>query len=162
MAKVLSHILKKNIPNSSSLSKEFREKDLDKNRIAGQQIVNIDAEKRLKFAITKPNHILGNSCNYISIEKPLEIEWIKSQLNSYLLNWRFKITSTNNHINNYEIDELPLTKKAPKKFTKKLTELQKNILICKSFELNLKEIKLILKNYFKETEINQNHKEMFN
>ena len=63
---------------------------------------------------------------------------------------------------NYEIDELPLTKKAPKKFTKKLTELQKNILICKSFELNLKEIKLILKNYFKETEINQNHKEMFN
>ena len=146
----------------SRKSKEFREKDLDKNRIAGQQIVNIDAEKRLKFAITKPNHILGNSCNYISIEKPLEIEWIKSQLNSYLLNWRFKITSTNNHINNYEIDELPLTKKAPKKFTKKLTELQKNILICKSFELNLKEIKLILKNYFKETEINQNHKEMFN
>ncbi len=25
-----------------------------------------------------------------------------------LLNWRFKITSSNNHINNYELDELPI------------------------------------------------------
>ena len=29
-------------------------------------------------------------------------------LNSELLNWRFKITSSNNHINNYELDELPI------------------------------------------------------
>ena len=29
-------------------------------------------------------------------------------LNSTLLDWRFKITSTNNHVNNYEIDELPI------------------------------------------------------
>ena len=29
-------------------------------------------------------------------------------LNSSLLNWRFKVTSSNNHINNYEIDDLPV------------------------------------------------------
>lgn len=33
---------------------------------------------------------------------------MKAILNSSLLNWRFKITSTNNHINNYELDELPI------------------------------------------------------
>jgi adenine-specific DNA-methyltransferase len=28
--------------------------------------------------------------------------------NSELLNWRFKITSSNNHINNYELGDLPI------------------------------------------------------
>jgi hypothetical protein len=29
-------------------------------------------------------------------------------LNSSLIEWRFRITSTNNHVNNYEIGEFPL------------------------------------------------------
>ena len=143
-------------------SQEYQKNDYGKVRIAGQQISNIDAEKRLKFAKTKPNYILGNSCNYITVEKSLDIDWILSQLNSYMLNWRFKITSSNNHVNNYEIDDLPIIEKKPKEFTKKLTEIQRNILICKLFNLDLNETKIILKNYFKEIEITQEYKEMLN
>jgi hypothetical protein len=53
----------------------------------------------------------GNSLNYICwVGDDAEI-WnsvLLGLLNSTLLDWRFKITSTNNHVNNYEIDDLPL------------------------------------------------------
>jgi hypothetical protein len=51
--------------------------------------------------------ILGNSCNYLSGDEST-LSKLNIILNSSLLNWRFKITSTNNHINNYELDELPI------------------------------------------------------
>lgn len=38
-------------------------------RIICQQISNINCEKRLKFAFCSANHILGNSCNFISISE---------------------------------------------------------------------------------------------
>ena len=53
------------------------------------------------------NDILGNSCNYISAEE-IVLKKMYILLNSSLLNWRFKVTSSNNHINNYEIDDLPV------------------------------------------------------
>ena len=142
-------------------SHEYQNNDFEKIRIAGQQISNIDADKRLKFAITESNFILGNSCNYITLDESLDIHWILAQLNSYLLNWRFKITSSNNHINNYEIGDLPIIEKIPKKFNSNLNEIQKNILICNSFGLDLSETKKILKNHFKEIEINNNYGKMF-
>ena len=37
-----------------------------------------------------------------------DIYYLLGLFNSHLLNWRFKLTSTNNHVNNYEIDELPI------------------------------------------------------
>lgn len=49
----------------------------------------------------------GNSCNYISAEETV-LKKMYILLNSSLLNSRFKVTSSNNHINNYEIDDLPV------------------------------------------------------
>ena len=102
--------------------------------------------------------MLGNSCNYITVKPPLEIDWILTQLNSCLLNWRFKITSTNNHVNNYEIAQLPIILKKPKELND-LDALSKNILVCKKFGLSLTETKHILKDY-KEIEISRKYKEM--
>ena len=52
---------------------------------------------------------MGNSCNYIvSTRNEDDLQKLYFILNSSLLNWRFKITSSNNHINNYELDELPI------------------------------------------------------
>lgn len=84
-----------------------------KERIICQQISNMNSFKRLKFAKISGNMILGNSCNFIAlrstlIESPLSLDYLLGVLNSYLLDWRFKITSSNNHINNYELDELPI------------------------------------------------------
>ena len=137
---------------------EFTSNDFDMVRIAGQQIANVDQKKRLKFALTKKNHVLGNSCNYITVKPPLEIDWILTQLNSCLLNWRFKITSTNNHVNNYEIDQLPIILKKPKELDH-LDALSKNILVCKKFGLSLTETVYILKDYYKEIEISRKYKE---
>jgi Alw26I/Eco31I/Esp3I family type II restriction m6 adenine DNA methyltransferase len=84
-----------------------------KERIICQQISNMNSFKRLKFAKISDNMILGNSCNFIAlrntlIESPLSLDYLLGVLNSYLLDWRFKVTSSNNHINNYELAELPI------------------------------------------------------
>ena len=114
--------------------KQFIEKD----RIICQQISNINCEKRLKFAFCSANHILGNSCNFISISENkynLDIYALLGILNSNLLNWYFKLISSNNHINNYELDELPIPL-----FSSKLQEISNNVqeyLLCRDSELLL-------------------------
>jgi len=81
-------------------------------RIVCQQISNMGIKKRLRFAHVQKG-ILANSCNFISIKngEKEELLYMLGILNSSLLNWRFKLTSTNNHINNYELDELPIVRK---------------------------------------------------
>ncbi len=88
-------------------SDEFKQKDFGRKRLVCQQISNQSQKVRLKFVLSEETDILGNSCNYISIADEY-IAPMMAILNSALLNWRFKITSTNNHINNYELDELPI------------------------------------------------------
>jgi len=88
--------------------------DIIKERIACQQISNVNNKKRLKFALVKPNTILGNSCNYLSeqgnlfIQNNVSLKYLLALLNSHLLDWRFRITNSNNHIGNHELDELPI------------------------------------------------------
>ena len=88
-------------------SNDYQMYDYGKVRLIGQNICNIDNPQRLRFAFSEPNDILGNSCNYLSSD----IDTLKKLhilLSSALLNWRFRLTSSNNHINNYELDELPI------------------------------------------------------
>ena len=90
-------------------SGDFKTHDYNKERLICQQISNVDMQKRLKFVFCDKTDILGNSCNYIvSTRKQSDLKKLFFILNSELLNWRFKITSSNNHINNYELDELPI------------------------------------------------------
>jgi len=90
-------------------SEDYIKNDFNKRRLICQQISNVDMKKRLKFIFSEKNDILGNSCNYIvSTRSEEDLSKLQFILNSSLLNWRFKITSSNNHINNYEIDELPI------------------------------------------------------
>lgn len=132
-------------------SKEYLKNDFKKERLICQQISNNDIKKRLQFVKCKNNDIIANSCNYLTVFEG-NLDQIKDILNSYLLNWRFKITSSNNHINNYEIAELPIIdlKKIP--FLKK-DDLGKNMEICKSYGLNKNEIIYILSPFFDIEEI---------
>lgn len=88
-------------------SSDFKQYDLKRRRLICQQISNQSQRVRLRFVYCEENDILANSCNYISATDEC-LRKLNIILNSALLNWRFKVTSTNNHINNYEIDELPL------------------------------------------------------
>ena len=83
---------------------------IDHRRLACQQISNIDSKKRLKFAEIKPGFLLGNSLNFLAFnnENTDYFFGIYAICNSILLDWFFKVTSSNNHINNYQIDLFPI------------------------------------------------------
>jgi Alw26I/Eco31I/Esp3I family type II restriction m6 adenine DNA methyltransferase len=90
-------------------SDDFKMNDYNKERLVCQQISNVDLKKRLKFAFAEKTDILANSCNYVvSTRCNSDLKKLYYIFNSELLNWRFKITSSNNHINNYELDDLPI------------------------------------------------------
>lgn len=90
-----------------------KQKYIVRERIVCQQISNIHLEKRLKFTKIPGNVVLGNSCNFLTFNESLfsnqvSLDYLLGVLNSLLLNWRFKITNSNNHISNYELAELPI------------------------------------------------------
>jgi len=82
---------------------------INSERLVGQQIANMEVKKRLKFALIHKG-VVANSCNFITLRKKSDnnLLYLLGLLNSAVLNWRFKLTSTNNHVNNYELDELPI------------------------------------------------------
>ena len=101
--------------------KEFVSNDFVKNttkqqyihhtRLACQQIVNMAKKRRISFTLVPSNSVLANSCNFISIQPNqdnVDLYFLMGILNSELIDWYFKLTSSNNHINNYEIDNFPI------------------------------------------------------
>ena len=128
-------------------SLEYLQYDFGRKRLICKQIANIDLEKRLHFEICKENDILWNSCNYLSIKDEKHLNWLKMLLNSYLMNRRFKITSSNNHINNYELDELPINEELIK-WDIKWSDIEINLKVCKEYWLSLEECIYILQPFF--------------
>lgn len=89
-------------------------------RIACQQISNMLTDQRLIFSLIEPGTVLANSCNFITVDSNdcgIDLYVLLGLFNSSIVNWLFKLTSSNNHINNYEIDALPIP------FDKKLLQL---------------------------------------
>jgi len=83
-------------------------------RIGQTGIVNMEAGRRLVAAEVPRGIYLGNSINYwVPKEKD---DWDNGLLRGYLLGllnstpmeWRFRLTSSNNNVNLYEIRSLPL------------------------------------------------------
>ncbi|MHA2190657.1 MAG: Eco57I restriction-modification methylase domain-containing protein [Candidatus Thorarchaeota archaeon] len=80
-------------------------------RLACQQVSNQAQRWRLKFALVPPNQVLANSCNYIALRDSVDSNlhyYLLGILNSDLLNWRFHISNTNNHVSNRELGLLPI------------------------------------------------------
>ncbi|AXH09874.1 hypothetical protein CP960_07300 [Malaciobacter halophilus] len=113
-------------------------------RIICQQISNMSSNKRLKFSKINKNYVLGNSCNFIAVKNNIDLDYILAILNSYLMDWRFKLFSSNNHINNYELNELPIN--LDNKYINEIIEYSKEIQngnLNKIIELN----KIVFKIY---------------
>jgi len=133
-------------------SVDFKTNDYNKVRLICQQISNVDMQKRLKFVFCEKTDILGNSCNYIvSTRKDEDLKKLFFLLNSDLLNWRFKITSSNNHINNYELDELPIVDLDSFELSD-FPDDETNETICKLYSLTKTETNYILGKNKKKTE----------
>ena len=89
---------------------------IEQERIICQQIANMHKERRVTFALAPAGCVLGNSCNFISVESNeygIDIYTLLGLFNTKIINWLFKLTSSNNHINNYEIDCFPVPVKSP-------------------------------------------------
>ncbi len=81
------------------------------NRIACQQVSNMGQRWRLKFAPIDPLMILSNSCNYLvdtQSDSVKRLDFLLGVLNSELLNWRFQISNSNNHVSIRELQSLPI------------------------------------------------------
>lgn len=80
-------------------------------RIVCQQIANMNKERRVTFALAPKDYVLGNSCNFLFVSENaygIDIYALLGLLNTKIINWLFKLTSSNNHVNNYEIDCFPI------------------------------------------------------
>jgi len=131
--------------------------DIKSERIICQQISNINSNKRLKFAKIPKNIILGNSCNYI-VSNSVPIDYLLGLFNSYLFDWRFKLFSSNNHINNYELDDLPININKDYydeiiSYTKEILDgnndkiISLNLLVFSLYEMENAEILKVMENY---------------
>lgn len=84
---------------------------VQRERLICQQIANMHKERRVTFALAPKNCVLGNSCNFIAVDENeygIDIYALLGLLNTKIINWLFKLTSSNNHVNNYEIDGFPV------------------------------------------------------
>jgi len=98
-------------------SKAFDHKDI---RIGYQRGAAIDNWRRIIACIIKPNNFCSDTINYIARPQD-DLYYVLGLLNSQLFEWRFRLTSTNNHVNSYEVDSLPLR---PFKFVTSEIELK--------------------------------------
>ena len=77
-------------------------------RIVCQNIANMDMRQRITASILPKNVLVADSAQFIMPQNSAwDIYALLAILNSSLMNWRFKITSTNNHVNIYELENLP-------------------------------------------------------
>lgn len=81
-------------------------------RIVLARVVNMDTERRLKAAFVGPGVFLGDMTNFLA-NPTLPYNYLLGLLNSRLLNWRMKLTSTNNYISAAELAALPVPRIPP-------------------------------------------------
>ena len=80
--------------------------------LVSQQVMNQQAERRLNFALTPiagRNFLWGNSVNKVLLKNQQHSKAILGILNSQLLDWFFRITSSNTHVQEYELEQLPIS-----------------------------------------------------
>ena len=91
-------------------------------RLGCQGVSNMGLRRRVMVAKIPKGVILGNSLNYIDIPKNYNADILLALLNSSLLNWFFRKQSTNNNVNVYELNALPI-KRIEKNFEKSILDI---------------------------------------
>ena len=80
-------------------------------RVVGRQCSYLKKPRRLSFALVEPGSVVANSCNYLVVKDDPAgklSRFLLGALNSAVLEWRFRLTSSTNHVGNYELDALPV------------------------------------------------------
>lgn len=78
-------------------------------RIATQRITGVDDSHRIIATIIDPTTYFADSTNSVHIdgETQYSLEYVLGLLNSTLIQWRFRLTSSNNNVGTNELNALP-------------------------------------------------------
>lgn len=88
-------------------------------RIACQQVANMGLKQRISAGFVPDGVVVANSCNCVEVANPsISIYFLLGLLNSKLMNWYFKKFSTNNHVNVYELETLPIRIPGPEQLSR--------------------------------------------
>lgn len=79
----------------------------EQDRIVLGRVVNMETGRRLKAAAVSAGRFLGDMTNFIAAPG-LPTAYLLGVLNSRVLNWRIKLTSTNNYLSATEVESLPV------------------------------------------------------
>lgn len=102
-----------------------------------QQISGMSDKKRFNMAFTRQEKCLfGNSVNKLLLNSKYDPKVILAIMNSKLIDWYFRKTSTNNHVNIYELEQLPIPNIIIQEQENKIIKLVELILILKSNNIN--------------------------
>ena len=77
-------------------------------RIAMQGMTGANDKVRIIMSIVPSGYYLANSCNYLLPNDEYPAKYLIGLLNSKLINWFFRIFSTNSNVNGYEVEQFPL------------------------------------------------------
>ncbi|MFO3796676.1 MAG: hypothetical protein ACK8QZ_05235, partial [Anaerolineales bacterium] len=79
-------------------------------RIATQRITGVDEKLRVVATFVDPPAYFADSTNSIQVDTAggYSYEYILAIVNSALIQWRFRLTSTNNNVGTNELESLPL------------------------------------------------------
>lgn len=89
---------------------------VSKQRIALRQCSYLRKPNRISGSLVTPGSIVGNSCNFLAIDAAGEpalgpeesLLYLLGVINSKVIDWRFRMTSSTNHVGNYELAALPI------------------------------------------------------
>lgn len=89
--------------------KDIVQNNIRNTYIVCQQISGMTDKRRFNVALTKQDSCLfGNSVNKISVLPKCNPAYLLAVINSRIIDWYFRKTSTNNHVNIYELEQLPI------------------------------------------------------
>jgi len=94
--------------HAGSSGNETKSNDHRYPRIGYQRGSAIDNWRRIIATRIPPGKYCCDTVNYITRPDGVSLEFLLAFLNSALAEWRFRITSSTNHVNSYEIDNLPI------------------------------------------------------
>lgn len=85
---------------------------VNQSRIATQRITGVDEKLRIVATLINPPYYFADSTNSIvcDSQSPYSILFLLGILNSKFMQWRFKLTSTNNNVGTNELLSLPFKK----------------------------------------------------
>jgi hypothetical protein len=100
-----------------------------------QEVTGTVDPRRLIFTlVSKRNEkfVFGHTVQKIILKNQKQSKLMLALLNSHLMDWFFRKTSTNNHVASYEIEQLPMPKEFDQTIVAKIERLVDQILAAKA------------------------------